>query len=188
MRPSPVKSKSRSVRLSKEVEEVVRKDASEQNVSFNELVNRILTKYAQWDRNAERFGMLATTREGLISLIKAIPEARLMRLSDSFSKSTTGELLNFWHSKSDVRGFVSFLELYTRYGGLGTLSVDDHGSSISILLRHRLGRKGSVVIAGWLGSFCERILGEQVEFSIGLNSISGEINLKKHKEKIEIVN
>lgn len=175
--------RSSSIRLSKELDEAVRKEAADRNLSFNALVNRVLTRFTEWDRHAERFGMLATTREGLISLFEAIPEARLKSISESFAERTTPELLDSWEGMTDARGLVSFLESYSRYGGLGALSVQDHGSSIGIRLHHRLGWKGSVVIAGWLGSFFERILGQEVEFSKGIDSISGEIKLQKRKEK-----
>jgi len=177
-----VEGKMTSVRLPKDLEEAVRKDASEQNVSFNELVKRVLTKFIEWDGHAERFGMLAIRREGLTKLFEAIPAAELKRISESQAKTTTGEQLNFWVGKSDVTSFVSFLELYSRYGGLGNFSADHHNSSITIRLHHQLGLKGSVVIADWLGAFCEKILGQVVQFSTGINSISGEIKLQNRKE------
>ena len=75
--------------------------------------------------------------------------------------------------------FISFLRLYSKYGGLGRFSIADHGSSITIRLHHQLGLKGSVVIADWLGAFCENILGQKVEFNTGINSLPGEIKLQK---------
>lgn len=36
-----------------------------------------------------------------------------------------------------------------------------------------------MVIADWLGAFCENILGQKVEFNTGINSLPGEIKLQK---------
>ena len=177
-----MKTRTTSIRLPEDLDEAVRKNAANQHVSFNELVNRVLTKYAEWDTHPEQFGMLATTREGLMSLIDAIPEDELKRISESFATSTTGELLNFWEGKSDVRSFISFLGLYSKYGGLGEFSVEEHDSLVTIHLHHQLGLKGSVVIAGWLGAFCERILGQEVQFSKGINSLWGKLSSKTEKD------
>lgn len=111
----------------------------------------------------------------------------MKKISESQAKTTTGEQLNFWVGNSDVRSFVSFLGLYSKYGGLGEFSVEDRGSSISLHLHHQLGLKGSVVIADWLAAFCEKILGQDVHFSTGINSLSGEIKIHKQEELGSIV-
>ena len=48
----------RSVRISRELDDVLRRDAESRGISFSSLVSEIFTKYSEWDRLANKFGVV----------------------------------------------------------------------------------------------------------------------------------
>ncbi len=62
----------RSIRIPEELEEIIAKDAEAKGLSVNALVASILTKYSQWDRYADKFGLVTITRVGLRSMIEGL--------------------------------------------------------------------------------------------------------------------
>ena len=79
----------RTIRLTRDLDNLLQNDAKSKNISINSLLTSILVKYAEWDRYAEKFGLVSLTRADSKSLLKAIDENKL-----------SGKTLAKEHSKS----------------------------------------------------------------------------------------
>ena len=55
----------RTIRIDKDLDYALDKDANEHGVSENALISSILAKYVEWDRYAEKFGRVSLPHEAL---------------------------------------------------------------------------------------------------------------------------
>ncbi|MFQ5920211.1 MAG: hypothetical protein ACE5I4_09260, partial [Thermoplasmata archaeon] len=76
------KSVVRSIRITKELDDLIRADAEDKGLTVNALVSSILTKYAEWDRYADRFGFVTITRNGFRTYVEAIEEEKLTEIGE----------------------------------------------------------------------------------------------------------
>ncbi len=148
----------RSVRIPQELEEVLSKDAEVKGLSVNALVSTILTKYAQWDRYAEKFGLVTITRTGLRALVDSLDEETMVRLAEEMGSLNPREMTMFWFKKLSLDTFFSYLNLICRYGRIGEYEVEMEGRNCTILLHHGLGPN----MSQWLGHFYTQAIREIV--------------------------
>ena len=80
----------RAIRLDKELDEALDKDAEEHGVSENALISSILSKYIEWDRYAEKFGRVSLPSEALKAILEATEQDRLSMAAEEFAASEAG--------------------------------------------------------------------------------------------------
>src|SRR5947199_8997591 len=106
----------RSVRITKELDNLLEKDAKAKRVSVNSLISMIMTKYVEMDRYNERFGTITLRREGFRSILEAIEDDRITTLAKEIG-SQIGP-------KSDCTGPIKFLiKIINRKYGLRNHNV-----------------------------------------------------------------
>ena len=71
----------RSVRISKALDTLLRKDAKTKRITVNALISSIMTKYAEWDRYNERFGVISIKRDAFRSILGMIEDDKIIRVS-----------------------------------------------------------------------------------------------------------
>jgi hypothetical protein len=59
----------RTIRVSSYIDDVIQKDPREKRSTANALISAVLTKYAEWDRYTESFGVISLPRNGLKLII-----------------------------------------------------------------------------------------------------------------------
>src|SRR5215469_8184477 len=70
----------RTVRISKALDTLLRKDAKTKRITVNALISSIMTKYAEWDRYNERFGVITMKREAFKSILGVIEDDNITRV------------------------------------------------------------------------------------------------------------
>ncbi len=141
----PKKEKTRSItyRLPEKIVEELETESMEKNISQNVLVKQILEKYVQWDRFAEKIGMIP------------VPIDILERLGKEMSGKDIESILNvmlplikesvlFMKGKYDLKRCIESLEDYMRASGMKS----DHrieGEIHHFIVQHDLGMKWSLL-------------------------------------------
>lgn len=72
------------------------KDAGTKKIGVNTLVSSILTKYAEWDRFAEKGGYMYLPREFFNIVLQTVEVEKLKRISEEF------------YCTGDPKGFLTF--------------------------------------------------------------------------------
>lgn len=144
----------RSLRISREMDEILQKEASSRGVSFNALASSIFKKFAEWDRYAERYGFVTITRDGFRAIHEAIDDETLVNLMKDIGSRNPREASLFWFKRLDLETFLAWLSLHCKYGKIAECEIDALGRRYSITLHHALGKKYSLA----LGSWCDRAL------------------------------
>jgi hypothetical protein len=141
----PKKEKSRSItyRLPEKLVEELETESMEKNISQNVLVRQILEKYVQWDRFAEKIGMIPVPTNILEQLGKEMSGKDI----DSILKvllPMIKESVLFMKGKYDLRRCIETLEDYIRASGMKS----DHrleGEVHHFIVQHELGMKWSLL-------------------------------------------
>jgi hypothetical protein len=161
----------RSIRLPTELEEILSTDAEAKGVSVNALVSSILTKYSQWDRYAEKFGMVTITRTGLRTMIEAFDEETASRVAKEVGAHNPKEMTLFWFRKPNLDTFLSYLNIMCRYGGIGEYELEMDGKNCTILFHHGLGLNVSTYLGHFFTEAIREIVGVASRTEAGRNTL-----------------
>lgn len=160
MRSVTVQSKKsvvRSIRIPKELDDLIREDAKDAGVTVNALVSSLLSKYAEWDRYAERFGFISVSRQAFSALVGAIEDEKLMDIAENFAPTASREVALHWFKQVNFDAFFRFILAVFRYGRLGEHHVEARPEGDTLTLHHELGRKWSVLLSRSLQTSFESI-------------------------------
>ena len=165
------KSVLRSVRIRREIQETLERDATTKGISVNALVNQILTRYAEWDRYAEKFGFVTIAKAGYLAMVDAVPEEELDRLGERIGGTNPREVTLFWFKKLGVESFLRYLNLVSRYSRTVEYEVERQGSDVTLLVRHDMTERHSRYLAHFFAAAIHSIVGAVPRSQTGRNSI-----------------
>ncbi len=156
---APLKTVFRSLRLTQKLDSAIQREATSRGLPVNSLISQILTKYAEWDRHAEKFGFVMITRDGFRTLVESIPDDLLARVGPELGASNPREMTLFWFKRLGVEPFLSYLELYCRYGRIGEYEVEQSAGGYVITIHHELGPKYSSYLADFFAAAVRSVVG-----------------------------
>ena len=140
----PKKEKTRSVtyRLPVKLVEAVETEAMNRNISHNVMARQILEKYVQWDRFANKIGMIPVPKKLLDSLgIEMTPDE--INEVINVIKPVIKDTVLFIKGKYDLKRCIETLEDYMRASGMKS----DHrieGDLHHFIIQHELGSNWSI--------------------------------------------
>jgi hypothetical protein len=142
----------RSVRITKELDTLLEKDAKAKRVSVNSLISIIMTKYAEMDRYNERFGTITLRREGFRSILEAIEDDTITSLAKDIGTQIPKQFLLFWFKKLNLETYLKYLSLVCKYSGFAEYEVDTNEDETEYIMTliHDLGEKWSIFLKNWL--------------------------------------
>ena len=165
------KSVLRTLRIPSAMDAVLQRDSEEKGISVNALVSAMITKYAEWDRFAERFGMVTTTRAGHVTLMDVVPEPELLRHAEEAGSRNAKEMTLFWFKKLDLESFLAYLRIVCRYGGILEMEVEREGRSAVVSLHHEMGPKFTRWLRAFMTAATREVVGVAPKIRAGHSSI-----------------
>ena len=162
----------RSVRFSDELDRLLKADAKKKGISVNALISEIFTKYAEWDRFAQRFPMISISRQGFRSLMDSLDNERLNEYAAEAGSRNAPEIALFWFRKLDTTAFFQLVHILSKYGN--TFEYEHSvGQSVHILaIHHELGSRYSEFLAHYFDAAIRKFIGVAPQVEIGKNSIT----------------
>ena len=167
----------RSFRFERDVLNVLDEEAVHMGISVNALVGIILRRYSEFTRYLSKIDMVVINREMVTTFLEELSEEKVYELGTKLGRSTLPDTLMFWKKELTERGLLEYIEkVICRYGHLGT--YDEKlmpGGQMTIVVRHRLGRKGSRFIEGYLKTGFEVTVGIKANFETTDSSVKCEL-------------
>jgi signal transduction histidine kinase len=77
----------RTIRIDKDLDDALNKDANEHGVSENALISSILVRYIDWDGYSQKFGRVSLPNEALKAIIEATEPGKLKAAAEEFAAS-----------------------------------------------------------------------------------------------------
>lgn len=174
--PTSKKTVLRSIRISEEMEDLLRQDAEERGISVNGLVTAILQKYREWDRYADKFGFVTITRNGWRMILEAVEDERFAALAKEMGGQNPQEMTLFWFKKLNTETFLAYLSLIARYAKTMTHELETDGSSYTISIQVDIGPRGAVFWGNFIDQAIRTIVGVVPKVELGRNSVVASFN------------
>ncbi len=139
----------KTIRITKELDSILQKDAKAKRTNVNALITSILTRYAEWDRYSERFGGSVSLRHDMLrDILEMVDDAAIVEAGREAGSRIQKEFLLFWFKKVDVESYLEYLSLVCRYGGVAQYELATDGREYIITLVHSMGEKWSLYCKG----------------------------------------
>ena len=167
----------RSFRFESDVLTVLDEEAKRMGISVNALVGIILRRYAEFTRYLSKIDMVVINREVLTSLIDLLGEEEVYEIGVKLGQTVLADTIMFWKKETTEKAVMEYIEkMVCRYSDLGT--YDERrmpGGEMAIVIRHRLGKKGSRFLEGYLQGGLKHTMGIEAIFETTDSSVKCEI-------------
>ncbi len=171
MPASETKSVLRSIRIKRDLQLILERDAASKGISVNALVNAVLTRYAEWDRYTEKFGVVTLAKTGYAAMFDAIPDEEIDRLGERIGGSNPRDMTLFWFKSLGMDAFARYLHLIARYGHTIEYQIDRQGAEVTVLIRHDGPPRHSRYLVHFFTAAIHSIVGAVPRSQTGRNSV-----------------
>jgi hypothetical protein len=166
----------RSFRFDQELSKVLDEEADRMGVSVNSVVGIILRRFAEFTRFLSKIDMVIINRELLTTLIDSLDENTISVLGAKLGSSVPRDTIVFWKKGLTDENVFEYIEkIMCRYGHLGTYDEVIQPTRRTIVVRHRLGKKGSKFFESFFRSMLKSTIGKESNFELTDASIKLEI-------------
>jgi Holliday junction resolvasome RuvABC DNA-binding subunit len=158
----------RAIRLDSSLDKMASEAAREKGLSFNLLVNQLLTKYCEYERVAEKLGFVelqSITLKNMLNLISN-EESEMLGSTSGFSGQNARQLISMITGKSDLEAFLETLRLMERNTRAFTADISHKNEEYQIIMSHNLGMKWSYFLKGMISSTLEDAYHEEPSFEV----------------------
>ena len=170
-------STTRSFRVDTELAKVLEEESERMGVSVNALVNMILKRYSEFTRFLSKIDLVVINRELLKSLFDSYPDEDIYGLGVAIGEIIPRDTILFWKKTLTFETIIEYIEkIICRYGFLGTYDETNQNEKKIIVIRHRLGQKGSEFLHGYLKSTLKSTLNLDSSFELTESSVKLQIN------------
>ncbi len=163
------KTTTRTFRISDDWDLILNEEAERQGMSANALIDKILRRYALFDRYTDRLDILNLPNRTLRGIIQFMPDERL---TEEGEKNGSLDAVDFFNSLGYPRDYETFIYLITEHFGSHTFArwfqCFHHQLESRDLfhLQHNLGRKWSIFVESYLRTILKKITNTNVESRI----------------------
>jgi len=162
----------RTIRISKELDKLLEKDAKAHGSTVNALISSIMKKYAEWDRYTKMFPHLVIPARFFRSLIDLTDEGALATLAERSSVELTNQVLLFWFKKVNLENSLKLLSIESEYAGIGEVEIETEGRDYAITVYHEYGKKYSTFFAHFTDIMMRTCLKIVPQFEITENTVT----------------
>jgi hypothetical protein len=162
----------RSVRISRELDDVLSRDAESRGISFSSLVAEIFTKYSEWDRLANKFGVVTVSRGAFRAMWEIIGKEKAVSIGKQGGSRAATEVAHFWFKRVNTRTFFRLIELFGKYAKFFEYEVESRdGREYTITVHHDINEAYSVYLKNWFESAIESFIGVTPKSQVSPNSV-----------------
>ena len=171
-------STTRSFRVDMELSKVLDEESERMGVSVNALVNMILKRYSEFTRFLSKIDLVVINRELLKSLFDSYPDEDIYSLGISAGEIIPRDTILFWKKTINFDSVLEYIDkIICRYGYLGTYDETNQNEKRIIVIRHRLGNKGSQFLHGYLKSTLKNTLNLDSSFELTESSVKLQLGV-----------
>jgi hypothetical protein len=149
----------RTIRLTPQIDSQLQKDAKENDVTVNSIINKILTKRIEWDTHIEKFKFVSISRETFQALLELCNDREIEKVATIVGNQTLEAITLFWYQKLNLETILKTLSTYSKYSGLLTSEIEVDEGNYSITFHHDLGKRWSIFLKCMASQFLKTALG-----------------------------
>ena len=166
----------RSFRFENDLSKILDEEAERMGISVNALVGIILKRYCEFTRYLSKIDMIVINREFLTFLLDTYDDDSVYKMGIKLGQIIPSDTIMFWKKELNEQSVLDYIEkIICRYGHLGTYDEILQSRGRTIVIRHRLGRKGSIFFQAYFFSAIKTMLNVDAKFEITESSLKFDI-------------
>ena len=189
----PKKSQSITFRLDSHTIDELQREADQNQISLNVLVNQVLKRYSDWDRYENRIGMMPVPKVMLTSLIdKAVDMAKKNGIKEEDIGSVRDQIIKqaaeiafniikdavlFMKKQYNLWVVLAVLQEYMKVSGINSDHRIEGGRKHVFVIQHELGENWSLFTKELLELIFENVAKVRAEVNITANMTVAEVIL-----------
>ncbi|HUH82245.1 MAG TPA: hypothetical protein VLX33_00025 [Nitrososphaerales archaeon] len=142
------KSVTRTLRLDDDVDSALEKMAEEKGESVNAVVGRALRRLVEWDRLAERAGLVAISPLTLGRLMDTLTQEQARELGEQIGAEVWKPIIISRFGSITLDSVLKSIELISRYMGRFDFIYSTEGTKRVVTIRHSAGVRWSEFYSG----------------------------------------
>lgn len=146
-------------RLDEPVLDALRQGVDEEGISLNNLANRQLMQYAEWDRLAEKIGFVSLSMRHLRSIIAHLSDEAMAEIGRELGAEFPREIIAFHWKDITLENFLLFVRMLSKYAHHYEANYREQDGEHVLILFHRLSEKWSIYLEAYMISALENLLG-----------------------------
>lgn len=129
----------KSIRLNAEDAAILGQEAKAQGLTFNALVSRLVTRFLEWDRFADRYGYIALPTSSFRTLVGLLDDRQLEQFGKDSGSRNAAAIAQFWFKRLDLETFLRFLAISAKYGRIWHYEVARKGGHVVLTIHNDIG-------------------------------------------------
>lgn len=136
----------RTIRLGADVSEKMEAKAKASGSSVNSLLSSVITRYAEWDELAQRFGFMDVSKEFFRLYLETADEEKLKEITVQRQPAIYSDMMRFWFGEVSPDSFVKLLVRMSTYGWWLQVEPRIAGRDYVLIIRHEFDMKFSLFL------------------------------------------
>jgi len=156
-----------SVRIPENLRRELNREARRQHINLNALMNRILTKYVNFDRIVEHEHSIVLDRRIFLPMVEASSREGLENLGKKLGPRLVKQTFEFFDIEPTIEGLVSrYFEPMGAYSGRYQSNIVGSGPDLKLILEHDYGIKWSAFLAEYTKGVVKSLLGTEPKIEL----------------------
>lgn len=140
------KNESVTFRISSDVVTRLRKEANDEDINLNTLVNQILRNHIEWHSAASKAGFISVRRGFVKPLMDKLSEEEVRMLAAEIATTSNRDLLLILRNKVSIESASDYIESWLRTSGFAYRRESKTTGNYSFVIQHDMGRKWSLYL------------------------------------------
>ena len=154
-----------TLRIDDSIIKSLQKESELYNISLNTLINKILTRYIEWDSYAPKVGMIPMTKPIIASLFNMMNNEEISGLVSNIGKNVVQDIAYFMKMKTDPDSFLTWFETRMKRSFVEFNHLDENDRH-TYVLKHDLGYNWSLYHKKILEKIFNEIFNKPINISI----------------------
>jgi hypothetical protein len=153
----PKKTITVTLRIDKNIIDVLTEDADNESISFNSLVNHVLDKYVKWGRFEDKTSLIHLNALVVKELFNRLSRDEVLKIGREISRDAIYNIILFMNGEVNFDLLISWYKNRMRFCSSISDKRENNGTH-KIIFKHDLGENWSIYHKSILESICNDIL------------------------------
>lgn len=169
-------SKTRTIRLNKDNDDVIQSEADRNGMTVNALINRVLLQYVDTLRFYEYGNMISMSTDTFMTVLGTLPKEEIEDMAYGLGNQKLRESLLRRGLEINYENVIHYIrQLLGEYNGWFRCDYIPGNGSDSLHLRHPFDTKWSYFVANYISGILREVLGYKTNLVILENAVNFKI-------------
>jgi hypothetical protein len=168
----------KTIRISDSLASSLQQEAADEGTTVNADINSILNRHFTWDKKVKEFGFVTIPKLTFMSVIDGLDDETLARIGRQVVPAMFEEMAQLWFQESTPEKILEAISTRFKFDALIRVSISKEEDLYTVVLRHDLGPKWSILSESAARELVKRFLHAEPQVSRGESVVTVRFKLK----------